>query len=80
MAFTEGIDYNEVFAPVVDSTSISLLLTIANHENWEIEQMDVVTTFLHGRLEEEVYMRIPPYMNIPNSASKVLKLKGALYC
>ena len=75
----EGIDYNEVFAPVVDSTSISLLLTIANHENWEIEQMDVVTAFLHGRLEEEVYMRIPPYMNIPNSANKVLKLKGALY-
>ena len=41
--------------------------------------MDVVTTFLHGRLEEEVYMRIPPYMNIPDSANKLLKLKGALY-
>ena len=65
----EGIDYNEVFAPVVDSTSISLLLAIANHENWEMEQMGVVTAFLHGRLEEEVYMRIPPYMNIPNSAN-----------
>ena len=75
----EGIDYNEVFAPVVNSTSMSLLLAIANHENWEIEQMDVVTAFLHGRLEEEVYMRIPPYMNIPDSANKVLKLKGALY-
>ena len=58
---------------------MSLLLAIANHENWEIEQMDVVTAFLHGRLEEEVYMRIPPYMNIPDSANKVLKLKGALY-
>ena len=41
--------------------------------------MDVVTAFLHGRLEEEVYMKIPPYMNIPNSKNKVLKLKGALY-
>ena len=41
--------------------------------------MDVVTAFLHGRLEEEVYMRIPPYMNIPDSANKLLKLKGALY-
>ena len=75
----EGIDYNEVFAPVVDSTSISLLLAIANHENWECEQMDVVTAFLHGRLEEEVYMKIPQYMNIPNSEGKVLRLRGALY-
>ena len=75
----EGIDYNEIFAPIVDSTSISLLLAIANHENWEMEQMDVVTAFLHGRLEEEVYMTIPPYMNIPNPEGKVLKLKGALY-
>lgn len=75
----EGIDYNEVFAPVVDSTSISLLLAIANHEDWEMEQMDVVTAFLHGRLEEEVYMQIPPYMNVPNPEGKVLKLKGALY-
>ena len=75
----EGIDYNEIFAPVVDSTSMSLLLAIANQENWECEQMDVVTAFLHGRLDEEVYMKIPPYMDIPNSTHKVLKLKGALY-
>ena len=75
----EGVDYNEVFAPVVDSTSISLLLAIANQEDWEIEQMDVVTAFLHGRLDEEVYMKIPPYMNIANPEGKVLKLKGALY-
>ena len=44
-----------------------------------MEQMDVVMAFLHGRLEEEVYMKIPSYMNIPNSEDKVLKLKGALY-
>ena len=50
----EGIDYNEMFAPIVDSTSKSLLLPIANQENWECEQMDVVTAFLHGRLDEEV--------------------------
>lgn len=76
----EGVDYNEVFAPVVDSTSISLLLALSNQEDWELEQMDVVTAFLHGRLDEEVYMTIPPYMNIKgNSEGKVLKMLGALY-
>ena len=75
----EGVDYNEIFAPVVDSTSISLLLAIANQEDWEIQQMDVVTAFLHGRLEEEVYMKIPPYMKVDNAENKVLKMKGALY-
>ena len=76
----EGVDYNEIFAPVVDSTSISLLLAISNQEDWELEQMDVVTAFLHGRLEEEVYMTIPPYMNIiGDTRGKVLRMKGALY-
>ena len=76
----EGIDYNEVFAPVIDSTSITLLLSIANQYDWELEQMDVITAFLHGRLEEEVYMKIPPRMYIDGGAEgKVLRLKGALY-
>ena len=75
----EGVDYNEVFAPVVDSTSMSLLLAMANQEDWEIEQMDVVTAFLHGRLEEEVYMKIPHGMKVEGGENKVLRVKGALY-
>ena len=76
----EGVDYNEVFSPVVDNTSLSLLLAIGNQEDWELEQMDVVTVFLHGRLDEEVYMTIPPYMNINgNTEGNVLKMLGALY-
>ena len=71
----EGVDYTEIFALVVDSTSISLLLVIANQEEWEIEQMDVVTAFLHGRLEEEVYMRIPPFMKVENATNKLLKMR-----
>ena len=69
----EGIDYNEVFEPVIDGTSITLLLAIANHFDWEPEQIDVITAFLHGRLEEEVYMKIPPRMYITRGAEgKVL--------
>ena len=64
----EGIDYNEVFAPVIDSTSITLLLAIASHFDWELEQMDVITAFMHGRLEEEVYMKTPPRMYIKGGA------------
>ena len=67
----EGVDYSETFAPVFDSTPISLLLAIANQENWEMEQMDVVNAFLHGRLDEEVYMKIP-HMNVENPDNKVL--------
>ena len=61
----KGVDYNEVFAPVVDNTSISLLLAIADQNDWEIEGMDVVSSFLHGKLEEKVYMTNPPGMKIP---------------
>lgn len=53
------MDYNEVFVSVVDSSSIGLLLAVSNQE---LEQMDVVISFLHGRLGEEVYMKIPPYI------------------
>lgn len=41
--------------------------------------MDVIKFFMRGRLEEEVYMKIPPYMNIDNPENNVLKTKGALY-
>ena len=57
-----------------------MLLALANQEDWEIEHMDVVTAFMHGRLEEEVYMKIPPFMKIEGgSKEKVLRMLGALY-
>ena len=41
--------------------------------------MDVVTTFLHSRLEKEVHKNAPPYMGVQNLEGKVLSIKGALY-
>ena len=47
------------FSPVAKVTSIRLLLSVAVAFDFEIEQMDVKTTFLHGDLEEEIYMKKP---------------------
>lgn len=55
----KGIDYAEIFSPVVKLTTISILLSIVSFENLHLEQMDVKTAFLHGDLEEEIYMTQP---------------------
>ena len=55
----EGVDYDDIFSPVVKHTSIRLLLTMTTQHDMEIEQMDVKTTFLHGDLEETIFMAQP---------------------
>ncbi|GKC29842.1 retrotransposon protein, putative, ty1-copia subclass [Tanacetum coccineum] len=53
------IDYNEVFSLVVRHTSIRVILALTTCKEYELEQLDVKTTFLHGNLEEVIYMRQP---------------------
>ena len=55
----EGVDYNEIFSPVVKHTSIRVLLILVAHGHLELEQLDVKTAFLHGDLDEEIYMYQP---------------------
>ena len=75
----EGIDYDGVFAPVVRTETIWLLIPQVAQFKWSIFQMDVKLAFLNGVLEEEVYIEQPPgYMKI-GEEKKVLKLKKALY-
>ncbi|KAA0033802.1 Retrovirus-related Pol polyprotein from transposon TNT 1-94 [Cucumis melo var. makuwa] len=52
----EGLDYNEIFSLVVKHTSISVLLAIVACRNLELQQLDVNIAFLHGKLEETIYM------------------------
>ncbi|KAE8661431.1 putative WRKY transcription factor 4 [Hibiscus syriacus] len=55
----EGIDYNEIFSPDVKLSTIRLVLKIVAAENLHLEQLDVKAVFLHGDLEEEIYMWQP---------------------
>ena len=50
----KGIDYAEIFSPVVKLTSIRILLSIVVSENLHLEQIDVKTAFLHGDLDKEI--------------------------
>jgi hypothetical protein len=54
-----GIDYDEIFSPVVILKSIQILLAIAAYFDYEIWQMDVKITFINGNLTEDVYMTQP---------------------
>ena len=55
----EGIDYAEIFAPVVKFTTVRIMLALVAHFNWELKQMDVTTAFLHGDLDKNIYMHQP---------------------
>ena len=55
----KGIEFDEIFSPVVKMTSIRTILSLVAVEDFHIEQLDVKTSFLHGDLEEEIYMQLP---------------------
>lgn len=75
----EGIDYGEMFSPVAKLTSIRFMLSLAASHDFEIEQMDVKTTFLHGDLEEGIYMSHPEYFLEKSKEHLVCKLTKSLY-
>ncbi|MCO5596256.1 hypothetical protein L7F22_050316 [Adiantum nelumboides] len=54
-----GVDFQEIFSPVVKMTTLRMLLALVATEDMELDQMDVITAFLHGDLEEEIYMQQP---------------------
>jgi hypothetical protein len=74
----EGIDYNETFSPVEKMNSTRLVLALAASHKWEVHQMDVKSAFLHGDLQEEIYMEQPPGY-VQNDSILVCRLKKSLY-
>ena len=55
----KGVDYEETFSLIVRLASIRLILPIVSHLDSELYQMDIKTTFLNGKLDEEIYMDQP---------------------
>lgn len=74
-----GIDFEEVFAPVARLETIRLLVNLAASNGWEVHHLDVKTAFLHGELQETVYVFQPEGFEKKGKEEKVYKLNKALY-
>ncbi|GJY93465.1 retrovirus-related pol polyprotein from transposon TNT 1-94 [Tanacetum coccineum] len=75
----EGIDYDEVFAPVARIEAIRLFLAYASFKDFVVYQMDVKSAFLYGKIEEEVYVCQPPGFEDPYFPDRVYKVEKPLY-
>ena len=75
----QGVDFEEVFAPVARMETVRTLLVLAAHARWHVHHMDVKSAFLNGELVEEVYVHQPPGFVDEKQPRHVLKLSKALY-
>ena len=75
----EGIDFHENFSPVVKLVSIRFMLALVVLPDLELEQLDVKKTFLHGELDEDIYMEKPEWFVRNQTRRFVCKLENSLY-
>ena len=75
----EGVDYLETYSPVVRTATVRIVLHLATIMKWEVKQMDVKNTFLHGNLLETVYMKQPAGFVDKSKPNHVCHLHKSLY-
>lgn len=74
-----GEDYDEVFAPVTTHPTFRLLLALASKRRMTLKHFDVKTAYLHGQLDEELYMVQPPGHVVKGKENKVCRLRRSIY-
>ncbi|XP_039169327.1 uncharacterized protein LOC120293687 [Eucalyptus grandis] len=75
----ESFDYHETFSPIAKEVTARSFLTVAAIRNWNLHQMDVHNAFLHGDLDEEIYMEIPQRLR-RQGESRNRKERLPVYC
>jgi hypothetical protein len=75
---TPSLDYEETFAPLAKMTNVHIVMAIVVSKGWSLRQMDVKNAFLHGDLQEEIYMT-PSSGLFSSSSTEVCHLKRSLY-
>lgn len=74
-----GLDYDQTFSPVVKPVTIRIVLAIAASKKWHVYQLDIKNAFLHGTLNELVYMKQPTGFVHPQFSHHIYRLNKALY-
>ena len=70
----EGIDYDQIFSPVVRFETVRLICALAALEHWHMSGLDVLNAYLYGKLDKEIYMEQPEGFTKPGSKRKVWRL------
>lgn len=73
----QGVDYNEIYSPVISSSSLRIILALAAMNHYDMIGFDIKTAFLYGNLTEEIFMEIPEGYN--TEKNKICKLNKSLY-
>ena len=74
-----GIDYEETFSPVARFETFQLLIALAVLHDWKLKALNVKTTFLFGKLDEEIYLEQPESFIVKGQEKKICYLRKVIY-